>query len=158
MERHGKVDYITLPQKHNTKHYVFTTVEVTTWWLETYAVPHATTQITILGLEKQVLWWHDTPERTESDNGTHFKNSPVNTKNTKDHGTEWIYLIPCQEPASGKTERQNRLLKTMLKAMVGRTFKHWEKYLVEANWLDNTWIYQFRWSHPIQLPRYCRGR
>jgi len=47
-------------------------VEATTGWLETYLVPHATAQNTIVGLEKQVLWRHDTPERIESDNGLIF--------------------------------------------------------------------------------------
>ncbi|XP_048786341.1 uncharacterized protein LOC125686417 isoform X3 [Lagopus muta] len=113
-----QVDYITLPRSRNGKHYVLTMVEATTGWLETYAVPHATARNTILGLEKQVLWRHGTPERIESDNGTHFKNSLVNTW-AKDHGIEWIYHIPYHAPASGKIERYNGLLKTMLKALGG---------------------------------------
>uniref|UniRef100_A0A8C0UPU2 Uncharacterized protein n=1 Tax=Cyanistes caeruleus TaxID=156563 RepID=A0A8C0UPU2_CYACU len=64
-----QIDYITLPQTHRGKCYVLTVVEATTGWLETYPVPHATAQNTILGLEKQVLWRHGTPERIESDNG-----------------------------------------------------------------------------------------
>ena len=60
-----QVDYITLPRSHNAKCYVLTMVEATTGWLETYAVPHATARNTILGLEKQVLWQHGTPERIE---------------------------------------------------------------------------------------------
>ena len=117
--------------------YVLTEMEATTGWLETYAVPHATARNTILGLEEQVLWRHGTPERAESDNGTHFKNSLVNTW-AKDHGIEWIYHIPYHAPASGKIERYNGLLKTMLKAMGGGTFKHWEKHLAKATWLVNT--------------------
>ena len=78
-------------------------VEATTGWLETYAVPHATTQNTILHLEKQVLWRHGTPERIESYSGTHFKNYLVNTW-AKDHGIERIYHIPYHAPASGKIE------------------------------------------------------
>ena len=74
-----QVDYITLSRSRNDKHYVLTMVEATTGWLEAYAVPRATTQNTILGLKKQVLWQHITPERSESGNGTHFKNSLVNT-------------------------------------------------------------------------------
>ncbi|RMB98905.1 hypothetical protein DUI87_24449 [Hirundo rustica rustica] len=72
-----QIDYITLPQTRQGKHYVLTMVEATTGWLETYPVPHATAHNTILGLEKHVLWRHGTPERIESDNGTHFKNSLV---------------------------------------------------------------------------------
>ncbi|RMC19288.1 hypothetical protein DUI87_03895 [Hirundo rustica rustica] len=37
-----QIDYITLPQTHQGKRYVLTMVEVTTGWLETYPVPHAT--------------------------------------------------------------------------------------------------------------------
>ena len=51
-----QVDYITLPQSCNGKRYVLTMVEATTGWLETYAVPYATAQNIVLGLEKQVLW------------------------------------------------------------------------------------------------------
>ncbi|KAK4833076.1 hypothetical protein QYF61_027738, partial [Mycteria americana] len=50
-----QIDYITLPEPHQGKCYVLTMVEATTGWLQTYPVPHATTQNTILGLEKQVL-------------------------------------------------------------------------------------------------------
>ncbi|RMC09970.1 hypothetical protein DUI87_12760 [Hirundo rustica rustica] len=58
-----QIDYITLPQTHQGKRYVLTMVEATTGWLETYPVPHATARNTILGLEKQILWRHGTPER-----------------------------------------------------------------------------------------------
>ncbi|RMC13002.1 hypothetical protein DUI87_10531 [Hirundo rustica rustica] len=54
-------------------------VEATTEWLKTYPVPHATARNTILSLEKQILWKHSTPEKIESNNGTHFKNSLINT-------------------------------------------------------------------------------
>ena len=112
-------------------------VEATTGWLETYAAPHSTAQNAILGLLKQVLWRHGTPERVESHNGTPFKNSLVNTW-AKDHGIEWIYHIPYHAPTSGKIEQYSGLVKTMLKAMGGGTFKHWEKHLAEATWLVNT--------------------
>ncbi|KAK4823102.1 LOW QUALITY PROTEIN: hypothetical protein QYF61_025840 [Mycteria americana] len=117
--KHGEawqIDYITLPQTRQGKHYVLTTVEATTGWLETYPVPHATTQNTILGLEKQVLWQHGTPEIIESDNGTHFRNSLIDTW-AKEHSIEWVYHIPYHAPASGKIERYNALLKTTLRAM-----------------------------------------
>ncbi|KAK4810704.1 hypothetical protein QYF61_007678 [Mycteria americana] len=91
-------------------------VEATTGWLETYPVPHATARNTILGLEKQVLWRHGTPERIESDNGTHFQNNLIDTW-AKEHGIEWVYHIPYHAPASGKIERYNGLLKTTLRAM-----------------------------------------
>ncbi|RMC21863.1 hypothetical protein DUI87_02734 [Hirundo rustica rustica] len=51
-----QIDYITLPQIHQGKHYVLTMVKATTGWLETYPVPHATAWNIILGLENQVLW------------------------------------------------------------------------------------------------------
>ncbi|GAB0207154.1 hypothetical protein GRJ2_003181000 [Grus japonensis] len=98
-----QIDYITLPQTRQGKRYVLTMVEATTGWLETYPVPHATARNTILGLEKQVLWRHGTPERIESDNGTHFRNNLIDTW-AKEHGIEWVYHIPYHAPASGKTE------------------------------------------------------
>ncbi|RMC18179.1 hypothetical protein DUI87_05060 [Hirundo rustica rustica] len=88
-----QIDYITLPQTCQDKRYVLTMVEATTGWLETYPAPHATARNTILGLEKQILWRHGTLERTESDNGTHFKNSLINTW-AREHGIEWVYHIP----------------------------------------------------------------
>ncbi|KAF4802812.1 hypothetical protein TURU_021844 [Turdus rufiventris] len=83
---------------------MLTMVEATTGWLETYPVSHATTRNTILGLEKQVLWRHGTPETIESDNGTHFKNSLINSW-AREHGIEWVYHIPYHAPAAGKVER-----------------------------------------------------
>ncbi|KAK4832455.1 hypothetical protein QYF61_023502, partial [Mycteria americana] len=106
-------------------------VEATTRWLETHPVHHATTQNTILGLEKQVLWQHGTPERTESDNGTHFRNNLIDTW-AKEHGIEWVYPIPCRAPASGKIERYNGLLKTTLRAMDGGMFKHGDTHFAKA--------------------------
>ncbi|XP_029820605.1 uncharacterized protein LOC115307985 [Manacus vitellinus] len=132
-----QVDYITLPKTRQGKHYVLTMVEGSTGWLETYPVPHATARNTILGLEKQVLWRHGTPERIESDNGTHFKNGLVDTW-AKEHGIEWVYHIPYHAPAAGKVERCNGLLKTTLKALCGETLKHWELHLAKATWLVNT--------------------
>ncbi|RMC21713.1 hypothetical protein DUI87_02581 [Hirundo rustica rustica] len=132
-----QIDYITLPQTRQGKRYVLTMVEATTGWLETYPVPHATARNTILGLEKQVLWRHGTPERIESDNGTHFKNSLINTW-AREHGIEWIYHIPYHAPAAGKVERYNGLLKTTLKALGGGTFKNWELNLAKATWMVNT--------------------
>ncbi|RMC19355.1 hypothetical protein DUI87_03964 [Hirundo rustica rustica] len=132
-----QVDYITLPQTRQGKGYVLTMAELTTGWLETYPVPHATAQNTILGLETQVLWRHGTPEGTESDNGTHFKNSLINTW-AREHGIEWVYHIPYHAPAAGKVERHNALLKTQLKALRGGSFKNWEQHLAKATWLVNT--------------------
>ncbi|RMC10223.1 hypothetical protein DUI87_13024 [Hirundo rustica rustica] len=132
-----QIDYITLPQTRQGKRYVLTMVEATTGWLETYPVPHATARNTILGLEKQVLWRHGTPERIESDNGTHFKNSFINNW-AREHGIEWVYHIPYHAPASGKIERYNGLLKTTLKALGGGSFKNWEQHLAKATWLVNT--------------------
>ncbi|GAB0207634.1 hypothetical protein GRJ2_003229100 [Grus japonensis] len=97
----GEIDYITLPQTCQGKRYVLTMVEATTRWLETYPVSHATAWNTILGLEKQVLWQHSTPERIESDNGTHFRNNLIDTW-AKEHGIEWVYHILYHAPASGK--------------------------------------------------------
>ncbi|RMB89335.1 hypothetical protein DUI87_34316 [Hirundo rustica rustica] len=132
-----QIDYITLPQTRQGKRYVLTMVEATTGWLETYPVPHATARNTILGLEKQILWRHGTPERIESDNGTHFKNSLINTW-AREHGIEWVYHIPYHAPAAGKVERCNGLLKTTLKALGAGTFKNWENNLAKATWLVNT--------------------
>ncbi|RMC10963.1 hypothetical protein DUI87_12154 [Hirundo rustica rustica] len=87
-----QIDYITLPQTRQGKRCVLTMVEATTGWLETHPVPHATAWNTIVGLEKQILWRHGTPERIESDNGTHFKNSLINTW-ARGQGIEWIYHI-----------------------------------------------------------------
>ncbi|RMB94977.1 hypothetical protein DUI87_28520 [Hirundo rustica rustica] len=118
-----QIDYITLPQTRQGKRYVLTMVKATTGWLETYPVPHATARITLLGLEKQVLWRHGTPERIELDNRTHFKNSLINTW-AREHGIEWIYHIPYCAPAARKVERYNGLLKTTLKALGKGTFKN----------------------------------
>ncbi|RMC05627.1 hypothetical protein DUI87_17712 [Hirundo rustica rustica] len=132
-----QIEYIALPQIRHGKRYVLTMVEATTGWLETYPVPHATAWNTILGLERQVLWRHGTPERIESDNGTHFKNSLINTW-AREHGIEWVCHIPYHAPAAGKMERHNALLKTQLRALGGGSFKNWEQHLAKATWLVNT--------------------
>ncbi|KAK4819224.1 hypothetical protein QYF61_027054 [Mycteria americana] len=56
----------------------------------------------------------------------------------KEHGTEWVYHIPCHAPASGKIKRYNGLLKTALRAMGGGTSKHWDTHLAKATWLVST--------------------
>ena len=111
-------------------------VEATTRWLETYPVPHATSRNIILGLEKQVLWRHGTPESIESNNGTPFHNSLIDTW-AKGHGIEWVYHIPYHAPASGKIKQCNGLLKTALRAMAGGTFKNWHTHLAKATLLVN---------------------
>ncbi|KAK4819971.1 hypothetical protein QYF61_016125 [Mycteria americana] len=86
------VAQVDLDWQHKGKRYVLTMVEVTTGWLETYPVLHATTRNTILGLEKQVLWRYGTPERIESDNGTCFRNNLIETW-AKEHGIEWSQVL-----------------------------------------------------------------
>ncbi|KAK4815593.1 hypothetical protein QYF61_004808 [Mycteria americana] len=90
-----RIDYITLPQTCQGKCHVLTMVEATTGWLETMAPCHCLEHY--LGLEKQVLWRHGTPERTESDNGTHFQNYFVDTW-AKEHGTEWTFPTQTDMP------------------------------------------------------------
>ncbi|KAJ7413211.1 hypothetical protein BTVI_43883 [Pitangus sulphuratus] len=146
-----KVDYITLPQTCQGKHYVLTMVEATTGWLETYPVPHATARNTILGLEKQVLWPHGTPERIESDNGAHFRNGLIDTE-AREQGFEWVYHIPYHTPAAGKVEWCNGLLKTTLKALGGGTFKHSQLHLAKVTWLVNTEAPSIKLAPPNQNP------
>ncbi|KAK4823837.1 hypothetical protein QYF61_007086 [Mycteria americana] len=128
---------MTLPQTCQGKRYVLTVVETTTRWLEMYPVPHATTWKTIPGLEKQLLWRHSTPERVESDNGTHFQNNLIDTW-AKECGIEWVYHIPYHAPSFEKIERYSGLLKTTLRAMGAGMFKHWDTHLAKATWLVNT--------------------
>ncbi|RMB89198.1 hypothetical protein DUI87_34460 [Hirundo rustica rustica] len=132
-----QIDYITLSQTRQGKRYVLTMVEATTGWLETYPVPHATAWNTILGLERQVLQRRGTPERIESNDRTHLKNSLVNTW-AREHGIEWLYHIPYHAPAAGEVEGSNGLLKTTLKPWGDGTFKNWEINLAKATWLVNT--------------------
>ena len=112
-------------------------VEATTRWLETYPMTHATTWNTVLGLKKQDLRWNSPPERTESDNETHFQNNLLNTQ-AEERGIEWVYHILYHAPASGKMEQYNGLLKTTPRAMGARTLKHWDTHLAKATWLVNT--------------------
>lgn len=96
-----------------------------------YLVPHTTAWNTILGFGKQVLWRPGTPERTESDNKTHFQNNLLDSQ-AREHSIEWLYHIPYPAPASGKIEQYNGLSNTTLKAMGGGTFQHWALHLAKA--------------------------
>lgn len=131
-----QIDYIMLIQTFQGKCCVLTMVEVTTGCLKTYPVPCATTRNTILGFIKQVLWWHSTLERLQSDNCTDFENNFIDTWD-KEHDTEWIYHIPYHAPASWKTEWYNALLKTTLRAMGDGTFRNLDSHLAKATWLVN---------------------
>ncbi|KAF4798910.1 uncharacterized protein TURU_059513 [Turdus rufiventris] len=130
-----QIDYNARPQTHQGKCYVLTMVEATIGWLETYPVPHANAWNIILGLEKQVLWRHGTPERIESDNETNFKNSLINIW-AREQGPEWVYRIPYHALVAGKFEHYNGLPKTTLKG--GGTFKNWDSNLPKATWLVST--------------------
>jgi len=55
----------------------------------------------------------------------------------KRHGIEWVDHIPDQPRASGKVERYNGPLKSMLRALGAGTWKHWDRNLPEATWLVN---------------------
>ncbi|XP_074666501.1 uncharacterized protein LOC141917292 isoform X2 [Strix aluco] len=131
-------------------------VEATTGWLETYPVSHVTARNTILGLEERVLWRHGTPERIESDNGTHFRHNLIDAW-AEEHGIEWVYHIPYHAPASGKIERYNGLLKTTLRAMGGwnlQTLGHTSDkgHLVS----QHKRICQSSWSSSVKTPTCCR--
>lgn len=49
----------------------------------------------------------------------------------------WVYHISYHLQASGKVERYNGLLKTMLRALGAGVWKHWDINLPEAIWLVN---------------------
>lgn len=83
-----------------------------------------------LGLEKQVLCRHETPERIELDNGTHFQNNLTDTW-AREHGIDWGCHILYHALASGKMEWYNGVLKTILKAVGGGTSKHWDLHFSE---------------------------
>ncbi|RMC19448.1 hypothetical protein DUI87_04059 [Hirundo rustica rustica] len=100
------------------KRYVLTMVEATTGWLETYPVPHATAWNTILGLEKQILWRHDTPERTESDNGTHFKNSLINTWARERGNSAYVAGVVSRAEQAVLSEVSNSALFNLLSKLV----------------------------------------
>lgn len=118
------------------KHFVLKMVE-TAWVAGEVPCASCHPLNTILGLEKQVLLGHGSPERIYLDNfGTHFKNDLRDTW-AREHETECVYHIPCYAPTSGKTEWSPGLLKTTLKAMGGETFKHWDVHLAKATWLVN---------------------
>lgn len=102
------------------------------------------------GLENQVLWWHGTPGRIESDRGTHFWNNLVDTW-AKEHGTEWVYHVPYRAPASG-------LLKITLRAMGAGMFKLRGAQLAKATWLINAQVCQSSWPCPVKAITYCRER
>lgn len=112
-------------------------VEMTTGWLETYPVTHVTAKSTVVGLKKQILWRHGTPERIESDNGCHFKNEMIKL-GTAERGIDWISRIPYYPQALGKVEWHNGLLKTMLQARGKGDMRNWDAHLAEATWLVNT--------------------
>lgn len=124
-------------------------VETTTGWLEMYPMLHVTAQNTMLGIEKQALWQHSTPERIKSDNGTHFKNSLIKTW-ARDHGAR--PLSGCftfhYVPPAGKVKQSNGVLKPTLKTMVDGTFKLWHLHLAKATRLVNT-RGPINWTGPV---------
>lgn len=62
---------------------------------------YSTTWNTMLTLEKQALWQCGSTERIDSNNGTYFKNSLMNTW-AREYSIEWVYHIPCHAPALRK--------------------------------------------------------
>lgn len=114
-------------------------------------MPHANTQNTILGLEKQVVWWRGTPEGTESDKGTQFQNKLMTTW-AKEHGIDWLSCThlckdwKIQWTVEDHTE-SNRCwdIKTL-----GHTFS--KSHLVS----QHSGICQWSWSCLIKPPTYHR--
>lgn len=92
---------------------------------------------TILGLEKQILWQHDIPERTESENGAHFQNSLITTQ-AKEQGIEVGISHPLSCTASEKNEQYSGWLKTTPRAIGAGTLRHWDTHLAKDSWLVNT--------------------
>lgn len=131
-----QIDYTTLLKTHQGKCYMLTMVETIPGRPDTHPAPGTTAQNTILGLEKQVLQQHGTPEGTESDNISKLV-SQTDTR-ARMHKTEGVYPIPYHVPAPGKIEQYNRLLETTLKAVCDGAFKHWNPHLQRPPGLVNT--------------------
>lgn len=90
---------------------------------------------TVLCLEKQVLWWHDTSESIESDSGAYFQNNFMETWAMVCH---WLGSYISYAAASGEIKWYNGLLKTTLRVIGGGIFKHRNTHLAKAMWLVNT--------------------
>lgn len=84
----------------------------------------------VLGLAKQLLWDRVLQKEMNCCIGTHFLNSLVDTW-AKEVAFEWVYHIP--HDASGKIKQCNGLLKTTLRAVGVRIFKHWHLAFSEGH-------------------------
>lgn len=115
-------------------------ITICLWWMKQPpdGWRHIPCHSTKYYLEKEVLWWHGTPERIESDSWTHLQKNLIDTW-AKEHGIEWICYIAYHASASGKIKWNNGLLKTMLRAMRAGTFKHWYTELAKVFWFVITW-------------------
>lgn len=82
-----QIDFITASQTCHGKCHVLTVMEETAGWARNVSCVPCHHMGTILGLEKQVLGQHGTPERIESNNKP--QNHFIDTW-AKERGIEWV--------------------------------------------------------------------
>lgn len=108
--------------------------EGTTERLETYPVPQRHCPEHHLGLEKQVLWQHGTPERIEWDN------SLVDIW-AREYRIECgcIIFLNMHQPLEKLNSIMDYWQPYILNVMDGGTIRYWYLRVAKASWLVNAW-------------------
>ena len=88
-------------------------------------------------IRNAIIYRHGIPDRIVTDNGTPFRNAVIDKLCAK-FKIKHCYSTPYYPPANGLAEAFNKTIMKILKKMVTKNKKDWDKRLLEALWTYRT--------------------
>ncbi|XP_057269062.1 uncharacterized protein LOC130601185 isoform X1 [Pezoporus wallicus] len=127
---HIQVDFTELPRVGRYK-YLLVMVDHLTHYVEAFPTSRATANQVTKVLLEHIIPRYGVPEVIDSDRGTHFVSKIVRDL-TESLGIKWEYHTPWHPQSSGKVERMNGEIKTILTKLMIETKLSWIKCLSMA--------------------------
>ena len=108
--------------------HILTIIDHLTGWPEAFHTLDKSADTIVSTFINKYLPVHISLRYILSDNGTEFKNNPMDQV-LKQLGIEWIFSAPCHQQSNGKLEVFHKYLKSALKKLCEKDPSNWDQYL-----------------------------
>ena len=132
------IDFMTCNPPLSRGHgYIINAVNYFTKWVEAMPTFNNTGQTAALFFFNHVIAWFGVPKDIVTDHGKHFRNHMMSELTAK-LGLSHDNYIPYYPQSNGQVEAIKKIIKRMLKRMIGVHKRNWHLILYSALWAYQT--------------------